>query len=178
MTLTDYHERLVDGIRTHFGDSLQTVQAYFPDWQSDNLDSGLLIDTPAALVEIERLEAVPEDGRGDSTDAVLCHVAIHCVLGSQTQHLQRELRNFAAAVLSLVSNRGLVGCNGVGEAESAQAMPGVFRTGQAGYDSFVVVFQQIVFIGDNIWQPTATPQAVYFRHSVNEQHLGDYEAVA
>lgn len=163
MTLASYHDALVDGIRAHFGDSLQTVQAYFPAWQSEQPDAGLQIDTPAVLVEIERMEAGIDDDRGDGTNAVLCHVAIHCVLGSQTEHLQRELRVFAAAMMRLVRHRQWCsGCDGTAEPENVQALPGIFRHGQAGYDSFVVAFEQAVYLGESVFQPTQAPQAVLF----------------
>lgn len=163
--LTVYHEALVTGIQAHFGDSLETVQAYFPDWQSENAEAGLQLNTPAALIEIERLGVSEEADRGDGTDAINCQVAIHCVLGSATENLQQELRGFAAEMMRLLRSRKLSACTASGQPEEIEAMPGVFKQGAAGYDSFVVVFQQVVYLGENVWALPAgsIPQQVSFR---------------
>jgi hypothetical protein len=175
--MDDYHTALVDAIKNHFGDSLNTVQAYFPIYQSEDLDKGLQIETPAVLVEIEQFYADADLDAGDGRDALILQVALHCVLGDQTPNLQQELRNFAAEMLRLLKNKRLTPCASSQIPQNMQAMPGRFAKGQGGYDSFVVVFEQTVYLGEAAWQPQAPPQTVWFGRAINEQNFTGYEQV-
>lgn len=167
--LDEYHDRLVESIAEHFGDSLDTVQAYMPE-PLDSQSQGLIIDTPAALVEIEMLDET--DDLGDGRDAVDCSVNIHCILGMATPDIQKALRSFAAEMLRLVKNNPIAQCRGLaGRPERISAVPGVFSKGEGGYDSFVVSFNQVVFLGEK-WQGVdSEPLAVEFRR------FGDVEQV-
>lgn len=177
MNLTNYHQALIDAIAAYFGDSLETVQAYFPQHQSEDQNVGLLINTPAVLVEIERLNLSEEAERGDGTDAIECSVVIHCLLSSQTENLQLELRNFAAEMLRLLAKHGFMPCGQVTRPQSLDALPGTFKAGQGGYDSFVVTFTQVIYLGESVWKPNAVPHQIYFGRSVNEQNMTGYKLV-
>ncbi|SKA72246.1 hypothetical protein SAMN02745130_01012 [Thiothrix eikelboomii] len=158
-----YQQILLDGLRAHFGDSLETVQAYLNE-QTADLDAGLIINTPALILEIERLGSV-SDERGDGRDALRCGVLVHCILGSQTPHLQIELRNFSAEVMRWLSNSSkLHACGQVEPIEELDALPGRWKQGQAGYDSFVVTFCQVVYLGDSPLFTAAAPvQKVFYQ---------------
>lgn len=150
--LDAYHDALVDLFRDHFGDSLETVQAYLPDMQSTDPASGLTINTPALLVEIEKTSQ--GQNLGDGRTAVECHLAIHCILGVATPSLQRALRNFGVEVQRLLTADGY--CLGsvvkAGQPEDLTGMPGWWQKGGAGgYDSWVVTFDQTLWIGASVW---------------------------
>ena len=178
--LKDYHDSLVKLIADHFGDSLDTVQAYFSETQSNDPESGLVINTPAALVEVERFGEDVDEDQADGTDPIRCHVAIHCVLGSQTENLQHEIRNFAAEVIRLIRKKRPGGCDRSEKPEELEAMPGRFKAGTAGYDSFVVVFSQVIHLGEVAWKPEVIPQQIYFGRAplIGAGHEDDYTLVS
>jgi hypothetical protein len=158
-----YQQILLDGLRAHFGDSLETVQAYLNE-QTADLDAGLTINTPALILEIERLGRV-SDERGDGRDAIRCSVLVHCILGSQTPYLQIELRNFAAEVMRWLGNSSqLHPCGSVESIDELDALPGRWKQGQTGYDSFVVMFDQVVYLGDSPLFTAAAPvQKIFYQ---------------
>lgn len=173
--LDKYHDKLVADLAAHYGDSLETVEAYFPELQSESPDAGLVINTPAVLVEIETLEDAEDAELGDGRDALLCKVTVHCVLGTQTENLQRALRNFAAETLRFIkawrfSNNDE--CNTSTQPEQIQAMPGRFKRGTTGYDSWVVIFDQVVYLGEEAWKPQPIPHTVHFG---DQQVVGDVD---
>lgn len=152
--LDDYHAALVAFFVDKFGDSLDTVQAYFPETQSDDPESGLVVNTPALLVELEKHST--GNSAGDDRSAIKCEMAIHCILGTLTPNLQQELRNFGVEVQRLLTSKHfcLGGSVSVGSPEDVNGMPGWWQKGGAGgYDSWVVVFEQTVWIGESVWKP-------------------------
>lgn len=179
--LDAYHEKLLDEIIDAFGDSLDTVQAYIDDEDHpESQESGYTINTPAALVDLEMMDVLVD--QGDGKDGIQCNVSIHCVLGSATANLQQELRNFAAEMMRQVKNKPFGGvCEQLAaRPEQITAMPGGFKKGKAGYDSWVVSFHQVVFLGEVIWDgEEIDPQKVFFGHAPNIglDHIDDYEQV-
>lgn len=173
-----YQHTLLAGLRAHFGDSLETVQAYLTE-QTANLDVGLTINTPALILEIERLASVSDD-RGDGRDALRCGVLVHCILGSQTPNLQIELRNFAAEVMRWLSNSSnWPACGSIEPIEELDALPGRWKQGQSGYDSFVVTFDQVVYLGDNPLFTAAAPvQEVFYQVFAQEPESIWHESVS
>lgn len=151
--LDAYHDALVAFFVAKFGDSLDTVQAYFPDTQSDDPESGLTIDTPAILIELEKHSEGKK--QGDGRAVVNCEIAVHCILGTSTPNLQRELRNFGVEVQRLLTEQGF--CLHevpAGTPEDVNGMPGWWqKAGAGGYDSWVVIFEQTVLIGESVWSP-------------------------
>lgn len=177
--LTDYHEILIDNIVQHFGDSLDSVEAYFPADTENTEESGMAINTPAALVAVDMLE----DGEdpGDDRDGIVCNVSIHCVLSTLTPNLDIELRNFAAEMMRSIKRNSFGGvCEGKAERpEGITAVPGRFEGGKNGYDSFVVSFTQTVFLGERWTGVEISPQKVFFgRYPANGiDNISDYEQV-
>ncbi len=156
--LDAYHDALVVLFKNHFGDSLATVQAYLPETQSDDPEAGLTIKTPALLVEIEKTGQ--GHNLGDGRVAVYCELAAHCILGTATPKLQQELRNFGVEVQRLLTDLDF--CLGkpvsAGMPEDVNGMPGWWQKGGAGgYDSWVVTFEQTVWIGESVWKGDALP---------------------
>ena len=180
--LDAYHQGLIDGISRYFGDSLNTVSAYFPKNDNENKpNQGILIKTPAALIDIEMLDGVNEIG--DGRDSIQCHVSIHCVLGSQTENLQQQLRNFSAEMMQQIKNKRFGTCHLAGHAEEITALPGYFKKEKTGYDSWVVSFIQSIYLGE-VDQPWGTgvdfiPQEVFFSRApeIGLEHIDDYRQV-
>jgi len=168
--LNAYHDNLIKLISDHFGDVLQTVSSYFPVELENTQDAGIVLNTPAALIEIDMLD-FPES-IGDGRDSIQCNVIIHCVLGSKTENLQRELRNFAVNMLLLVKNTP-VACGLSADATDIAAMPAGFSADKDGYDSWAVSFSQRLLVGESEWGGEGIiPQEVFFSSS-----NGEYERV-
>ena len=180
--LDNYHDKLVSDVKALFGDSLTTVQAYFPEDLAGTQEAGIVIDTPAALIEIETIDDAPEDELSDGRDGVLCSVTIHCILSTTTANLQRELWNFAAELMRGMRARdfGLHEENTAGRATDVTALPGRFSNGASGYDSRAVNFNQVVFLGDEKWDGLpADVQQVFWSLApeIGAAHEGKYREV-
>lgn len=157
-TISDMHETILSAIRDQLP-VLQTVRDYHV---------GASLETPAALLELETME----EGEDDGTEMVplRCTWTIHCVLGRRTDSIEREVRDFAAQVLALVRrNRwGLP----TSLPEAITSGPGEFQTGQDGFESWYVTWEQELRVGTDIWQGDGTqPDTVYAVHG------GDTEEV-
>lgn len=178
--LDAYHEKLVSDVKAIFGDSLTTVDAYFPEALASVQEAGIVIDTPAALIEIEQLNDSWEDDI-DERGAVLCSVVIHCILSTKTENLQRELWNFSAELMRGMRKHGfgLVDSESGGKPEMIQSLPGRFDNSEAGYDSRSVVFEQVVFLGEKTWQPAPDIQRVFWSLApeIGAAHQTKYEEV-
>lgn len=166
--LDDYHDNLIKLIKDHkeyFAGSLQTVNAYLPD--NENMqESGMVINTPAAIIDIEMIEF--GEAVGDGRDTILCNVAVHCLLSTKTKNLQRQLRNFASQMLLLFNNHHPDFCS-TDKATEVVAVPGNFQGGKQGYDSWVVSFTQSVLAGESVWDAEKIiPSEVFFGTSAEK----------
>ena len=181
-----YHDKLVSDVKAIFGDSLETVDTYFPDDDENTQSAGIVINTPAALIEIETLDDAPDDApdddlgdEGDGRDALLCTVSIHCVLGTNTANLQRELWNFAAELMRGMKRHdfGLHEENAGGRPSDVNALAGRFVKGQAGYDSRVVSFNQVVYVGDEQFEPSWCAEQILWSRvpATGLAHIDDYK---
>ncbi len=156
--LDEYHQSIVAGIREHFGDSLKTVGSYWPAEQQEQL----LDEAPAVWVEVERMNHIKD--LGDGRDALQCNVIIYCVLAADTQELQPKLRNLSAEMMRFIKNETFGKCEAKTLAKQISAMPGRFKVGEKGFDSWVVSFTQTIFLDDSDKDKKSTiPQKIYAR---------------
>lgn len=145
--LDPYLAKLEAGIRDVFGDSLAWVGVSTPQADDPN---GMLVDTPAVIIEVEQLNDAYADDLSDGRDAVVCSVGLYCVLGVKTPNLQQALWNFAAEMMrNLKNNRvGVISDGLAGRPESVSSHLGRMKLGDGGFDSRVVTFEQTVFLGE------------------------------
>lgn len=141
----DYHSQLKALLVAQFA-SLQTVTDYCV---------GETLATPAILIEVESMQmgGLKSDGK---TPLVLS-VALHCVLGHTTPNLELELRNFAGQVMSLMHNQYLDMPDILNAPLNITAMPGDFKKGKAGFDSFVVTYEQTLLVGEGAFDLSGIP---------------------
>lgn len=116
---------------------------------------------PACLLDLE--EFPKGDDVGDGRYPATCRLSIHCVLGYEVSKLQLELREFAMSVSQFISNNSIWIKSGVvSPAKKISAYPGNFKKSDSGksssnytgFDSWVVSWEQNVFIGESEWEPS------------------------
>jgi|GEM_PF-982893 len=170
-TLTQVHEAILARLRDKF--PKVTVESYDPD-------SELSVLAPALFLELEDFD--PGDDIGDERLPAQCRFSIHCVLGWEVENLALEIREFAAAVAMLVRNDGIWQKGGaLTNPKLISAYPGNFRKDMnSGYDSWVVSWEQTVYLGESIWTAEGiTPQQVSFAHAPNgtSPPINEYEEI-
>jgi hypothetical protein len=157
-TFEALHQAIVEALRERFGDRIATYGAYEP-WDPIDDQPTARIQTPALLLEVEDFaEADLESPDPLGRLALTCTLAIHCVLSIQTERLQQRLPQLAAAVLSLVGSpqvgqrfrRGNQWGLGIAAdpAERPQAQAGEFSPGLHGRDSWLVRWEQTVYLSE------------------------------
>lgn len=153
-TLRALQAAILAAFAARYAGRVQTVAAYDPFAQDeDGADqpdqTRRALVTPALLLELSAIDPGPEDGT-DREPFRLTFTA-HCVLSFLTRDLQTELPEFAADVLACVRNNRWDLPRAVRVPESPSAQPGEFRPGLAGYDSWVVTWEQTAYLGPNAW---------------------------
>lgn len=133
--LHDYHTQLKQALLDAFT-ALQTVEDY---------RVGETLNTPAVLIEVESMSMGELDGEGKTP--LLLNMALHCVLGHTTPNIELEVRDFASQVIIFMRNQFLSMPDSLKAPQNLQALPGEFRPGKGGYDSFTVTYEQVVLVG-------------------------------
>lgn len=151
ISLSDVHQAIIDALKTRF--PKVTIDSYDP---SENLTQL----APACLLNIEELPKAPDVG--DGRYPVLAQFAIHCVLGREVKNLQMELQEFAVAVSQFVNEMGIWLTGAVLEKPlNIEAYPGNFRKEtKGGFDSWVVNWEQKLYLGASTWQPEQSVSSV------------------
>lgn len=176
LTLRALHTALVDDLRAHYLDRAQTIAAYDPFPALDGQDPQPLV-TPAILIELEAIDPGEDDGT-DRQPLRLTFVA-HCVLSFRTAEPQLELREMAADVMAHCRHQRWGYPSAVREPEALSAQPGEFQPGLAGFDSWVVRWEQVVYVGTDLWAGGTAPTEVWysFTPDIGAAHVGDYTLV-
>lgn len=134
-------------IHTYHTNLKATLLAAFPVLETVAVYRiGETLATPAVLVEVESMRIGELNGLGKTP--VVLSVALHCVLGHATPHVELEVRNFAAQVLNLLRNQYFDMPDDVESPENLQALPGDFKPGKGGFESMVVTYEQTLYMGD------------------------------
>ena len=138
------HDNIAATVRQAFGSRLKTVAEYDPVDSESNT-----IKTPAVLLELGEMRP---GGRvtGSRTPVELAWSA-HCVLSAATVNVQREVRNFAAKVMTVVDGERWELGDAVTRAEELSAFPGMFKPGEHGFESWIVNWKQTAHLGDS-WE--------------------------
>ena len=158
-TMDAVQDGIVAALRTRFGSKVKTIGAYeaFIEGSTTAQDT---LQTPALFLEVEDFDVVNDQPDGWGRAELNCSLAVHCILGFETPHLQRSLVQLAASVATLVMpelrgdeiTRGNLWSLGGAAAypEGVSAQPGLLVPGLNGKDSWVVRWSQSFFLLDEL----------------------------
>lgn len=176
-SLRQYHEAVKADLGAHFGTTVATIEAYDLDQSAPQDQARRAIKTPAILLGLEQIDsdAADDDGTERTPLRLLC--TADCILSDRTDDLSLELREFARSVLSRVRHNrwSLAGAVRVPEALSAQ--PAELAPGPQGYGAWRALWEQVVYIGADVWAGTGQPPAeVYLGIAprIGAAHVDDY----
>jgi len=102
-------------------------------------------------IEIPRF--IPAKRHADGRRALNVEIEIHCIVSKSYENAALEVMDLAGDVESLldVSSKG-AGRWGFGQSvelpESVDAQEGLFKSGESGYEGWVVSFKQTIYLGD------------------------------
>jgi len=169
ITLDQMHDAVVSAISAA-QPGFQTVAAYPPG-------RGRL-PLPAILVDMEDMEAAPDDDPGTGQVAMATRWRARAVLGFRSAEVEREVRTAAAALVTTIHlNRwGLP----VEPARVTVAAPDAFTPELDEYVVWAVEWEQIVHLGESVWLNDGTvPVTVLasWAPGIGPEHEGDYEPV-
>jgi hypothetical protein len=158
-TYTAYSAAVIAALKARFG--VQTDPPFrFGEYELDDELSGeadSVIATPALLLEVEQWDA-EDTGAPDTMGRRPRRfvVNVHCLLGFETPRLQAALRELSLEVDDLLfpaaathtRRRGADWGLGpaVEPAERSGGQKGGFRPGLHGIDSWIVSFEQVVYL--------------------------------
>lgn len=169
INLSDVHQAIIDALKARF--PRVTIGSYDP---RENLETL----APACLLNIEELPKAPDVG--DGRYPVVAQFAIHCVLGREVTDLQMELQEFAVAVSQFVYEKGIWLKGSVLEKPfNIEAYPGNFRKDTlGGFDSWVVTWEQKLYLGASTWQPEAVKSGVRIvANPTDEDNQNEYRSL-
>lgn len=160
-TVRDLFDAIETALRIYFGTSIRQYGAYEP-WDPIEDEAEPDLRTPALLIELESLEPDASEEQIPGQIAIRASIAVHVILSILTDQLQIALPELAASVIALVRKRQteilrapLSGNRwGLGDAveipEAVSAQPAEFRPGLHGHDSWVVRWEQIVYLPETL----------------------------
>ena len=156
-TLRALHEGMVASLQAAYRERVETVAAYDP-WALPE-PPALVADpvtvarrplaTPAILIEVEAIE--PGEDDGSDRQPLRLVLAAHCVLSLRTAEVQLELREFAADVLAHVHGNRWGSPGAVREPMALSAAPAEAWPAVAGWDTWRVSWEQLVYVGADAW---------------------------
>lgn len=135
------HDAIVAQIKAKMP-MLKTVKSYDPTERD-------AIKTPALLLEL--VEMKPGRKVGDGRLPITAEFAAHCLLSVKTERVDVEIRNFAAKMLQVVNGSKWGLADSVERPEALGAFPGMFKPDDKGFESWIVVWEQTLHLGD-IWE--------------------------
>ena len=148
------HTAVVGAIEEQFP-SVVTVADYREDRQR--------LPLPAILVELDDIEAAPDEDPGTEQLAARTRWIARIIIGFRTANAEREIRKLAAALGAFIHMQRW------GQpVEAAQVLtisPDTFDPSLDQYVVWAVEWQQIVHLGASVWKPDGElPEAVLYSH--------------
>lgn len=169
ITITEVQDAIKLALKNKFPKI--TVDSYDPSGDLSKL-------APACLLDVEELPKAPDIG--DGRYSVNARISIHCILGFEEKNLQTELQEFAIAVSQFVYEYGIwLPGSVVTKPKDIDAYPGNFKTTTSGgYDSWVVSWQQNLYLGASKWAPPETRGGISVAtNSENEDQASEYQSL-
>lgn len=177
-TLGELREAILASLREQYLGRVETVASNDPHADVRGQERRPLV-TPALLLHLEAIEPGQEDG----TDRVPLRLilALHCVLSTRTAQVGVQIHEFAADVLAYVRHQVWGYPGEVSQPEALAAQESEFVPGVMGFESWLVRWEQPVFLGAGHWAPgdTAMPAEVWFSMApeIGAEHLADYQQI-
>tara|TARA_R110002051_G_scaffold71744_1_gene129614 strand:- start:454 stop:1005 length:552 start_codon:yes stop_codon:yes gene_type:complete len=159
--LTDFtalHESMVLDLKSKIK-FIKTVEAYDPT-SDETGPQHSLVKTPAALIELTELR--PGKSLGDGRQSFRCEFIFHCILSTTTKNVELEIRNYAAAVAKAIHKNRWGFESAVEQPSDIGAYPGVFKSGDKGFESWVVSFSQNIYLGNIGINEESIPEDVFY----------------
>ena len=169
ITVKLFHQAISDAIQEHFYGKVQVVS--YPLETNE-------IQTPAVILEMESAEESQDPG--DGRIALHCRLAAHCILGFQTENIGLEVRSFAAQLFVLLTDNKFGLGNKVSWPEGLELHPGEFKPGKAGFESWCVIWEQTIYLGESEWDDARiVPEIVMLgiAPNIGTGHEPDYEDI-
>lgn len=169
VSISDIQDKIIELIKAKFPDL--TVESYDP---SENLHQL----APAILLDLEELPKGTEVGCGRYP--VDARFSLHCILGFEATNLQRQLKEMAIAVSQFIDENGIWYPGGVvTKVSQIEAYPGNFKQDtKGGYDSYVVSWQQSLFIGPSKWIAPEIRDAIRFAvNPADENDAAEFQSL-
>lgn len=181
------HAAIVSDIQAKFP-SLATVEFYREDRKS--------LQTPACLLELTELEALPDDDPGTEQQAALAKFEAQLIIGFRAVDGVRaklSIRKLAASLAAFIRLRRWTNPDDAakklptGAAQVIGAYPDDYAMTGAGHEHGMaqeiwrVEWQQIVHLGETVWTDEGvTPSVVYLSSApaIGADNEGSYEQVA
>ena len=177
LTLRALHAAILADLTAAYHDRVATIALYDPFVMGADQDPQALA-TPALLLELEAIDPEPEDGT-ERQPLRLIWVA-HCILSLRTASVQMELRVFAADLMNHLRFRRWGYPGAVSDPQAISAQPGEFKPGLAGFDSYLVRWEQVVQLGQDEWNTAGiVPATVYLgiAPEIGAEHVDDYQQI-
>ena len=152
--LDTLHQNIIDRVAEQFP-SVVTVADYREDRQR--------LPLPAILIELDDIEAAPDEDPGTEQLAARTRWIARIIIGFRTANAEREIRKLAAALGAFIHMQRW------GQpVEAAQVLtisPDTFDPSLDQYVVWAVEWQQVVHLGASVWKPDGElPEAVLYSH--------------
>lgn len=171
LNFTELHEAQVAELNNKL--PLKTCESYKP--ADDEHGHHVRVKSPAVLIEISEMS--PGDNRGDGRMAFECEMVYHCILSTKTENVELQIRNFAAAIAQTIKNNKFGLGGSVTNPEDIRLYPGLFKSGDKGFESWVVTAKQTVYLGEDNQEPDFLPANALFSFApdIGLGHEADYQ---
>lgn len=160
------HTAVVNAIEEQFP-SVVTVADYREDRQR--------LPLPAILIELDDIEAAPDEDPGTEQLAARTRWIARIIIGFRTANAEREIRKLAAALGAFIHMQRW------GQpVEAAQVLtisPDTFDPSLDQYVVWAVEWQQVVHLGASVWKPDGElPETVLYSYvpRVGEPYEPEY----
>lgn len=172
-TITNFtalHDAMVQTLKDRL--PLNTCEAYHPAENEEGHHTR--VKSPAILVELA--ECKPGKPVSGGRLAFDCEFVFHCVLSTKTDRVEIEIRNFAAAAALVLKNNRFGLAKSVKAPTDINLYPGVFKPGDKGFESWVVVTNQTVYLGEHseAYDYLPTELLLGFAPNIGPGHESDY----
>ena len=152
--LDELHQNIIDRVAAQFP-AVVTVADYREDRQR--------LPLPAILIELDDIEAAPDEDPGTQQLAARTRWIARIIIGFKTANAEREIRKLAAALGAFVHMQRW------GQpVEAAQVLtisPDTFDPSLDQYVVWAVEWQQIVHLGASVWTPDGElPETVLYSY--------------
>ena len=139
--LTQVHDAIISQLKNQFGHKVKSIRVHSPLIKQ--------FEAPALLLTLDTMSQ--SDETGDGRTATQCSFSVCAVLPVHGLPLDRvaiAAANYAAELLDFIKyNHWGLGVD-VGHPQQLSAQPADFKPGKTGYESWVVNWQQTVYLGD------------------------------